>query len=563
MVDDTVKVDAATAVIYELPSLGSDSSEVSPLDQIASPFSGTTTVYPTEWRSRTSLGDENWKASRADKRVTNESEGHNSPCNDGTGMKAEGLSLHPSVTRSLRQTLLAPENFRSESDVDILYVSCLASKYLPSQNDRKLEELTRTAYTDSHSCPRLLALMIKLEKSPKSPWGHKASISVELIKSIFDRFDIHEGFLPDLLGRPNYWAAVSRLGDNGVGSEDAFEFYCQQPRWSQSKRYDSGNGHAAPCSVYMRHSRSIKLTVYLVVTSESEDWFPLLLDRIGVVDRKVECSEGIAASVSTSPFALHAIISGLALEQSMEYVAAVKDRLMTQIGQVNDYSDRQTESTAGNMSRHESESRAMLEKITKQLHLVSQTADSGIANAHMSIKLCEKMLTAHATYCMGPRPINLPKTVRETHGALEYIRDSFYCQRDWLTTYKARKDTAMNFVFNMVTQQDTATNMDISYKMSRDSSSMNVITIITMIFLPGTFAATLFSSEAFSTGDDGSIKTTGYLVPMITVTAVLTVATLGFWYFRKSLSRYRRRVVSRVFRNRMLVDQKVEENRLV
>lgn len=39
----------------------------------------------------------------------------------------------------------------------------------------------------------------------------------------------------------------------------------------------------------------------------------------------------------------------------------------------------------------------------------------------------------------------------------------------------------------MVTQQDSATNVDISYKMSRDSSSMNAVTILTLIFLPGTF----------------------------------------------------------------------------
>lgn len=111
----------------------------------------------------------------------------------------------------------------------------------------------------------------------------------------------------------------------------------------------------------------------------------------------------------------------------------------------------------------------MLENITKQLHLVSQTADSGIASAHMSIKLAELMLDCHSRYMMGgggpgkrslsggglatsqtnkspPPPPPLASSVRETHHALEYARNSFYCQRDWLTTYKARKDTAMNFV---------------------------------------------------------------------------------------------------------------------
>jgi len=42
-------------------------------------------------------------------------------------------------------------------------------------------------------------------------------------------------------------------------------------------------------------------------------------------------------------------------------------------------------------------------------------------------------------------------------------------------------------VFNTVTQIDSAVNIDMGQKMSDDSSSMNAITILTMIFLPATF----------------------------------------------------------------------------
>jgi len=97
----------------------------------------------------------------------------------------------------------------------------------------------------------------------------------------------------------------------------------------------------------------------------------------------------------------------------------------------------------------------MLENITMELHLVSQIADSGIAGAHMSIKICERMLQAHDSFIMSKLQQMAERkalvTVRNTHVALEYVRDSFYCQRDWLTTYKARKDTAMNFVSPITT----------------------------------------------------------------------------------------------------------------
>jgi len=90
----------------------------------------------------------------------------------------------------------------------------------------------------------------------------------------------------------------------------------------------------------------------------------------------------------------------------------------------------------------------MLENITKHLHLVSQAADTGIASAQMSMKAAEKMLDAHSKLVMASEEQAGPAGVfiRDTGTALKYIRDSFYCQKNWLNTYKARKDTAMNFV---------------------------------------------------------------------------------------------------------------------
>ena len=59
----------------------------------------------------------------------------------------------------------------------------------------------------------------------------------------------------------------------------------------------------------------------------------------------------------------------------------------------------------------------------------------------------------------------------------------------WLRNYGDRKDIAMNLVFNLVTQQDAANNIEIAKDMKKDSSSMNGIALMTMIFLPGTFTS--------------------------------------------------------------------------
>ena len=59
----------------------------------------------------------------------------------------------------------------------------------------------------------------------------------------------------------------------------------------------------------------------------------------------------------------------------------------------------------------------------------------------------------------------------------------------WLRNYGDRKDIAMNLVFNLVTQQDAANNIEIAKEMKKDSSSMNGIALLTMMFLPGTFTS--------------------------------------------------------------------------
>ena len=47
----------------------------------------------------------------------------------------------------------------------------------------------------------------------------------------------------------------------------------------------------------------------------------------------------------------------------------------------------------------------------------------------------------------------------------------------------------MNLVYNLVTQQDAASNIDLAADMKQDSTSMNAIAALTMSFLPGTFTS--------------------------------------------------------------------------
>lgn len=104
----------------------------------------------------------------------------------------------------------------------------------------------------------------------------------------------------------------------------------------------------------------------------------------------------------------------------------------------------------------------------------------------------------------------------------------------------------------MVTQQDSSTNLQMSFNMSQDSSSMHAITIVTMVFLPGTFTATLFSTVAFQSSDSGRAQTTEWLWPFVGVSLVLTLTVVMTWYFRRNVERLTRTLAQRVDRRRRM-----------
>ena len=81
----------------------------------------------------------------------------------------------------------------------------------------------------------------------------------------------------------------------------------------------------------MHHSKVENLTFYMVVASEDEEWFPSLLERISVVKGELMASRASLSALSSSPFMLHAVVSTIAFEQSIGYVASVRDRLMEQV----------------------------------------------------------------------------------------------------------------------------------------------------------------------------------------------------------------------------------------
>ena len=212
--------------------------------------------------------------------------------------------------------------------------------------------------------------------------------------------------------------------------------------------------------MYLYHDLLSGLSTYFIATSSGEDWISALTEVLKPADSTSSEQQTILKSVAGSPFSLHAVMSGIAFAHSQEYVKLVRDRLMNQIRKVNDYSEHPSKKY-GNLQSLQGnfEERLMLENITKELHLVSQTADTGIANADMAIKIYEEMLDAFTQFQAQENLESHTSAVHSTEDALRYTLKSMQCQRNWLVSYKARKDTAMNFVSIQGLKTNVLTNL--------------------------------------------------------------------------------------------------------
>lgn len=87
-------------------------------------------------------------------------------------------------------------------------------------------------------------------------------------------------------------------------------------------------------------------------------------------------------------------------------------------------------------------------------------------------------------------------------------------------------------VFNLVTQQDATTSTAIAEEAKADGAAMKTIAAMTMVFLPGTFLASVFSMRML----DGA---TWQL--FVAIVVPLTVAVVGCWWLWISGPRLLRR----------------------
>ncbi|KAL3473601.1 hypothetical protein BJX99DRAFT_261135 [Aspergillus californicus] len=417
-----------------------------------------------------------------------------------------------------------PKNFSEESNFKCFDTDGSASAWrtLDSQG---LTHLLRKASSSSISDPvigrpdlrpkRLLAFFVPLIPAKDTSFGSRITMSQTDTRELFRSLQINPLYLMNLLGRPDYWAPQTRWESDDNGDFLACDFFCQHPRWNLQVQ-------GAPLSVYMRYNAALNLTTYVISHKEGDSSVRVLSD---ILDTAIETARpNKRASIFLSdPFDIAVIFSTLSFEASKFHAGRFRRFMWTQVNKVDDH-----------LAGLGDSDRRQLGDLTKQLQVISQNADSHLGNADVAIITATAIRTVHARL---HEAISSPSRVHERAAdSVSYVIESMQKQKIWFLNYKNRKDSTMALVYNLVTQQDAASNIQIAASMKRDSTSMNAIAAMTMTFLPGTFIATILDAGIFWAAENSlSIHVSGLWWLWVVLTVPLTIIVIVCWWWYKKV----------------------------
>ncbi|KAL1597228.1 hypothetical protein SLS60_008810 [Paraconiothyrium brasiliense] len=379
-----------------------------------------------------------------------------------------------------REHISKEENFSAETAIECLQANGDGSEWL-SLNHFKLEDVLdgargRALQTSTTTMPpksgmgtttrKMLIFFVPLIPAPSgSSYQYKLPMTRSSTDLLFTSLHLNPGFLPNLLGRPDYWAPQPRW-DAEDGNFLSCDFFCQLPRWNLQSQ-------GAPLSVYSKYDAQEDLILYVISHKQGDTVVNSLCKLLRpLIEHQAQCH--ISHILQESPFDIYAMICNLNFEASKWHVKRFQRFQWNTVNGVDDF-----------LAGKDQGNRKKLASMLKDLQIVAQNADSHLANAQV-------FLHSARGICDIARRLNVSKrgrTKQRTLDMLRYLIDSMEKQHMWFANYKGRKENVMNLVFHFNTQTDALNNIELAADMKKDSTSMNAIAGLTMIFLPGTFTA--------------------------------------------------------------------------
>ncbi|WYZ36439.1 hypothetical protein EsH8_XIV_000039 [Colletotrichum jinshuiense] len=109
-----------------------------------------------------------------------------------------------------------------------------------------------------------------------------------------------------------------------------------------------------------------------------------------------------------------------------------------------------------------------------------------------------------------------------------------------ITGMPSRVDSLKTLLYSMIAQQDNVVSIKLAKEGLSDSKAMKTLSVITILFLPGTFVATMFTTNVISF-ENPTAETMAYIKAVVPLTVSLMIL-YGLWLWKEpEWSRTRRR----------------------
>lgn len=199
----------------------------------------------------------------------------------------------------------------------------------------------------------------------------------------------------------------------------------------------------------MTHSLATKSTTYLVVCSKRQNRNGVVKERLTDLFQAPKHPNPPPSVPLPDPFLLHLMITHEAFLEAKSVTTETRYKLYDALDSVDAFSQQLPSQR----------SKEDLERLTIQLHVVSQDTDSMFAAADMTAMILRRLSQSHQRYAESVQGTQKIDAITKTIDAINYLTTSVESQMRWLNSYKARKDIAMNLVSAatrpLVTQTDT------------------------------------------------------------------------------------------------------------
>lgn len=119
---------------------------------------------------------------------------------------------------------------------------------------------------------------------------------------------------------------------------------------------------------------------------------------------------------------------------------------------------------------------------------------------------------------------------------IEYLLNAAEMRRYQAQSLHRRTQTQINVLYSMISQRDSKVNISvaedskrIAAAAKRDSLAMKTVSMLTLVFLPGTFVAAIFSAGIFHFERAATNLVSDLWWVYFVVSGLLTIVTVGIW----------------------------------